>query len=345
MLNIQHVTYLQSGVSLLQDVDLQVFSNQRVGLVGMNGCGKSTLFQLIRGEVKPESGEISLQAGKTIAFVEQEIANSEQPAIEFVLDGDIELRKLEKKLASEIHDESWFEAQQRYEIINGYVARARAAQLLNGLGFANNTLENPVCSFSGGWRMRLNLASALMHRADLLLLDEPTNHLDYESVDAFVRALDVFGGAVLFVSHNEAFLRSVAQKLIVFDGEEVFYYPNTYEHFLRERGFAAEVEESSTPLETADDRKQNPVHREAKKELERIMRPLKREMERIEKEIQRLESLQKENVGNFKTAEQQGNRLKMETLGIEYQELETKLGVQWGKWNIVADQIGEVEGG
>ncbi|MDH4234419.1 MAG: ATP-binding cassette domain-containing protein, partial [Gallionella sp.] len=175
MLNIQNMTYLQGGIPLFQQANLQAFANQRIGLVGKNGCGKSTLFRLMRGEIKPDSGEISLQSGKTIAFVEQEIASSAQPALEFVLDGDVQLRMLEKILLREQHDAAWFDAQQHFEAIDGYGAKARAAQLLNGLGFANDTLERPVTSFSGGWRMRLNLARALMHRADLLLLDEPTN--------------------------------------------------------------------------------------------------------------------------------------------------------------------------
>ena len=148
MLNIQNLTYLQGGTTLLQQVNFQAYASQRIGLVGKNGCGKSTLFRLIRGEVLPDSGEISLQSGKTIAFVEQEIANSDQPALEFVLDGDVELRELEKNLAREQHDPAWFEAQHRYEAINGYMAKARAAQLLNGLGFANDTLERSVSSFS-----------------------------------------------------------------------------------------------------------------------------------------------------------------------------------------------------
>jgi len=119
MLNIQHLTYLQNGVPLLQDVNLQVFVNQRVGLVGKNGCGKSTFFRLIRGEIQPDQGEIALQIGKTIAFVEQEIINSHQSALEFVLDGDVELRQLEKILACEVHDADWFDAQHRYEAIDG----------------------------------------------------------------------------------------------------------------------------------------------------------------------------------------------------------------------------------
>ena len=167
MLNILNMTYLQGGVPLFQQANLQAFANQRIGLVGKNGCGKSTLFRLIRGELKPENGEVSLQSGKTLAYVEQEIANSDKTAMEFVLDGDVQLRKLETVLAKGTHDTAWFEAQQHFEAIDGYGARARAAQLLNGLGFDTDGLERQVASFSGGWRMRLNLARALMHRADL----------------------------------------------------------------------------------------------------------------------------------------------------------------------------------
>ncbi|MDP1559677.1 MAG: ATP-binding cassette domain-containing protein [Nitrosomonas sp.] len=235
MLNIQCLTYLQGGNPLLQDVNLQVFANQRVGLVGMNGCGKSTLFRLIRGEIKPESGEVSLQSGKTIAFVEQEIINSDQSALEFVLDGDVELRQLENKLASDTHDAAWFEAQQRYEAINGYVARARAAQLLNGLGFANNTLENPVCSFSGGWRMRLNLARALMHRADLLLLDEPTNHLDLEAIIWLEQYLANYPGSLILVSHDREFLNACVTRIAYINNLKIDSYTGNYDDFERTR--------------------------------------------------------------------------------------------------------------
>src|SRR5512146_3167863 len=110
MLNIQNLTYLQGGVPLFQSANFQAFANQRIGLVGHNGCGKSTLFRLIRGEIKTDGGEVSLQSGKTLTFVEQEIANSAQPALEFVLDGDGQLRELEKILAREQHDAAWFEA-------------------------------------------------------------------------------------------------------------------------------------------------------------------------------------------------------------------------------------------
>jgi ATP-binding cassette subfamily F protein 3 len=235
MLNIQNLTYLQSGIPLLQNINLQAYANQRIGLVGKNGCGKSTLFRLIRGEIKPDGGEISLQAGKSIAFVEQEIATSEQSALEFVLDGDGELRLLEKILAQEQHDSAWFEAQHRYEALEGYVAKARAAQLLNGLGFASDSLERPVASFSGGWRMRLNLARALMHRADLLLLDEPTNHLDLEAILWLENYLAHYAGSILLVSHDREFLNACVNRIAHVHDLIIDCYAGDYDDFERAR--------------------------------------------------------------------------------------------------------------
>jgi len=235
MLNIQNLTYLQGGVALLQNANLQAFADQRIGLVGKNGCGKSTLFRLIRGEIKADGGEVSIQSGKTIAYVEQEIATSEQPAIEFVLDGDVELRQLEKTLAQENHDAHWFEAQSRYEAINGYTTKSRAAQLLSGLGFANDTLERPVSSFSGGWRMRLNLARALMHRADLLLLDEPTNHLDLEAILWMEQYLAHYPGSLLLVSHDREFLNACVNRIAHVHDKTIDTYTGDYDDFERAR--------------------------------------------------------------------------------------------------------------
>ena len=235
MLNIQNLTYLQGGIPLLQNANLQAYASQRIGLVGKNGCGKSTLFRLIRGEIKPDGGDIALQCGKTIAFVEQEIASSSQPALEFVLDGDVELRLLEKILARDNHDTAWFDAQHRYEAINGYVAKARAAQLLNGLGFTNDTLQRPVASFSGGWRMRLNLARALMHRADLLLLDEPTNHLDLEAILWLEQYLARYPGSLIVVSHDREFLNTCVNRIAHVHDQTIDCYAGDYDAFERAR--------------------------------------------------------------------------------------------------------------
>ncbi|HZW23934.1 MAG TPA: ATP-binding cassette domain-containing protein [Gallionella sp.] len=235
MLNIQNMTFLQGGVPLFQQANFQAFADQRIGLVGKNGCGKSTLFRLIRGELKPDGGDIAMQSGKTIAFVEQEIANSDQPALEFVLDGDVQLRRLEKILAQENHDSSWFEAQHQFEAIDGYGAPARAAQLLNGLGFASDSLQRPVASFSGGWRMRLNLARALMHRADLLLLDEPTNHLDLEAILWLEQYLSRYPGSILLVSHDREFLNATVNRIAHVHDCVIDNYAGDYDDFERAR--------------------------------------------------------------------------------------------------------------
>ncbi|MDR4514033.1 ATP-binding cassette domain-containing protein [Nitrosomonas sp.] len=235
MLTIQSLTYLQGGSPLLQDCDLQVFAGQRVGLVGSNGSGKSTLFRLIRNVIKPDAGEIVLQAGKTIAFVEQEIVDSEQSALDFVLDGDAELRRLERILAQAQHDAAWFEAQHRFEEIDGYGAQARAAQLLNGLGFTNDALQYSVNRFSGGWRMRLNLARALMHRADLLLLDEPTNHLDLEAILWLEQYLARYPGSIIVVSHDREFLNACVNRIAHIHQRRIESYTGNFDDFERAR--------------------------------------------------------------------------------------------------------------
>jgi ATP-binding cassette subfamily F protein 3 len=235
MLSITHLNYLVGGRPLFQDAALQIFADQRVGLVGRNGCGKSTLFRLIRGELKPDGGEIALQAGKTLAFVEQEISNSDKPALEFVLDGDTALRALEAALARDQHDAAWFEAQQRFEAIEAYAAPARAAQLLAGLGFAPEQLQRPVASFSGGWRMRLNLARALMKRADLLLLDEPTNHLDLEAILWLEQYLARYPGSLLIVSHDREFLNACVNRIAHITNQAIDLYTGTYDDFERAR--------------------------------------------------------------------------------------------------------------
>ncbi|MDP2783824.1 MAG: energy-dependent translational throttle protein EttA [Sulfurimicrobium sp.] len=242
MLSIQNLVYFQQGTPLFQQANLPVFAEQRIGLVGKNGCGKSTLFRLIRGEIKPDSGEVALQQGKTLAFVEQEIANSERPALEFVLDGDAELRRLEHILARDTHDTEWFEAQHRYEAIEGYAAPSRGATLLDGLGFSPDRIMLPVASFSGGWRMRLNLARALMRRADLLLLDEPTNHLDAESVEWLEHFLTRFPGTVVAVTHDRYFLDNAAEWILELDRGHGIPWKGNYSSWLEQKEARLEQE-------------------------------------------------------------------------------------------------------
>jgi ATP-binding cassette subfamily F protein 3 len=249
VLNILNLNQLAGNKPLFHNANLQIFVEQRVGLVGKNGCGKSTLFRLIRGELKPDGGEIALQAGKTLAFVEQEIANSERPALEFALDGDIELRQLEAIIGLEAHDDAWFEAQHRLEAIQGYAAPARAAQLLSGLGFAPEDIQRPVSSFSGGWRMRLNLARALMRRADLLLLDEPTNHLDLEAILWLEQYLARYPGSILLVSHDREFLNACVNRIADIQNKAIEVYSGNYDEFERTRAERAAQQNQALRLQ------------------------------------------------------------------------------------------------
>lgn len=231
MLTIDRLTYQHGTQVLFQDASLTIFDRERVGLIGINGAGKSTLFRLILGEIRPDGGEISLQNGKTLAHVAQEILNTEQNALAFVVDGDSELRALEHTLAGNNHDEAWFAAQSRFEEIDGYGAPARAAQLLAGLGFADDAIQRPVSSFSGGWRMRLNLARALMRRADLLLLDEPTNHLDLEAILWLEGYLTQYPGALLIVSHDRAFLNATVNRIAHITERKIDPYGGNFDQF------------------------------------------------------------------------------------------------------------------
>ena len=206
---------LQRGTKQLFDkVNLTIHAGQKVGFIGANGCGKSSLLALLRGELLPDVGEIAMPPQLSIAQVAQETPAVSVPAIEYVLDGDQQLRTIETRLTQvrrtgDGMQEAMLHAQ--FEAIDGYTARARAAQLLYGLGFTATEHERPVDEFSGGWRMRLNLAQALMCRSDLLLLDEPTNHLDLDAVIWLTRWLKNYAGTLLMISHDRDFLDETVQ--------------------------------------------------------------------------------------------------------------------------------------
>ena len=209
MIQLRSLTLARGSQPLLEDVELQVHDGWRVGLVGANGSGKSSLLALLRGELQPELGDCEVPPGWRIATVLQETPALPQPAIEYVLDGDEQLRAIEHGLAAAQHSHdgeriSLLHAE--LEAVGGYAARARAAALMAGLGFGSEDLDRAVAEFSGGWRMRLNLARALVSRADLTLLDEPTNHLDLDAIVWLERWLAGYPGTLIVISHDREFL-------------------------------------------------------------------------------------------------------------------------------------------
>jgi len=228
---------LQRGTKILfNQINITINAGQKVGFIGANGCGKSSLFALLRQQLHQDEGEVELPPQLTIAHVAQETPAVSTPAIEYVLDGDQELREIEADLvAAQQAGDGMREASlhAHFEAIDGYTARTRAAQLLHGLGFT--VTEKPVNEFSGGWRMRLNLARALMCRSDLLLLDEPTNHLDLDAVLWFEQWLKRYPGTLLLISHDREFLDNVVENIAHVEQQQINLYTGNYEAFERQR--------------------------------------------------------------------------------------------------------------
>ena len=237
MLRLSQLTLARGARRLLAGADLTVHDRHKVGLVGANGSGKSSLFAAIRGEILPDAGEIEVPAAWTLAHVAQETAAVEMPAIDYVQDGDAELRAIERALATPhlLDGSALAELHHRFEAIGGYGARARAATLLAGLGVDEARQARPVAHFSGGWRMRINLAQALMCRSDLLLLDEPTNHLDLDAVLWLEDWLRRYEGTLLLVTHDRDFLDAVVDTIVHIDGGRLVTYRGNYAQFERER--------------------------------------------------------------------------------------------------------------
>ncbi|AMX03847.1 ABC-F family ATP-binding cassette domain-containing protein [Microbulbifer thermotolerans] len=238
MINLQGVSLQRGGRELLQHADCRIFPGHKMGIIGANGCGKSTLFKLLLGQLESDSGHVEIPAGWRIAHMAQEVAASGQSALDYVLDGDTELRRLQQELQqAEISGDGRRQAELHEQLaaIDGYSGPARAAQLLDGLGFSHADQSRPVNSFSGGWRIRLNLGRALMCPADLMLLDEPTNHLDLDATLWLEQWLQRFPGTLLVISHDRDFLDAVVDGIVSFEQQKLVLYNGNYSAFERAR--------------------------------------------------------------------------------------------------------------
>ncbi len=219
---------------LLDNATATINPGQKVGLVGKNGCGKSTLLSLLKNEISADGGSITWPGNWAMAWVNQETPALPTPAIEYVIDGDREYRQFEEALrhANQQDDgHAIATIHGKLDAIDAWTIRARAASLLHGLGFSNEQLECPVSDFSGGWRMRLNLAQALICRSDLLLLDEPTNHLDLDAVIWLERWLKSYPGTLILISHDRDFLDPVVGKILHIEQQTLFEYTGNYSDF------------------------------------------------------------------------------------------------------------------
>ena len=238
MIRLSQVTLRRGAKALLESADLTVHAGERIGLIGANGSGKSSLFALLRDELHADKGDVELPAHWRIAHVAQETPALERAAVEYAIDGDTALRELEQELASTHDGTRMGELHAALADADVYTARPRAEALLLGLGFKPDELEKPVSSFSGGWRMRLNLAQALMCRSDLLLLDEPTNHLDLDAIIWLEDWLRRYPGTLIVISHDRDFLDGVVKAIVHIDSRKLRRYSGDYSSFEEQRAQA-----------------------------------------------------------------------------------------------------------
>lgn len=235
MIKLENITVQIASKILLENTTIQISDGQKVGIVGNNGCGKSTLFKVLKGEHDINSGEYICTTKQLKAFAEQEISakDLEKPILEYVLSKDkrlTELREKEKTASPEEIPEIMEQLLQ----IDAYSAEARTSEILRGLGFEQQDLSRPVKDFSGGWQMRLNLAGALFQPSDILFLDEPTNHLDIETIIWLEDYLQNYSGTLLLISHDRDFLNNVCKGIIHFEGKKLVFYNGNYDNFIRQ---------------------------------------------------------------------------------------------------------------
>lgn len=233
MFSLTNIAVRRGPTVLISGATLQVHAGQRMGVIGANGSGKSSLFAMFLGELEPDDGELSIDPRDVIAHVAQESPHGDGAAVDYVMDGDQELREVQSALdAGEAAGRTDLHGlYERMETIDGYTAESRASRLLHGLGFSADEYKKPVNAFSGGWRMRLNLARALMCRSDILLLDEPTNHLDLPAILWLERWLKAYAGVLLVISHDRDFLDAVCNRIAHIEHQEINQYTGNYSDF------------------------------------------------------------------------------------------------------------------
>ncbi|ALO45172.1 ATP-binding cassette domain-containing protein [Pseudohongiella spirulinae] len=256
MINLTNARLMRGEHVLLESASLTIHKGQKAGIIGRNGAGKSSLFACLTGQVALDEGELQMPEGLRCAWMKQETLGSDCSALDHVIDGDSQFRQIELALEKAEADHDGHEIARLHnelDKIDGYSVRVRAEQLLSGLGFKTEEFDNPVGSFSGGWRIRLNLAAALMSPSDLLLLDEPTNHLDLEATIWLEQWLNRYPGTLLLISHDRSFLDKVIDHVISFEQKDLFMYRGNFSAYEIQR--AERLAQQQAALEKQQRRK------------------------------------------------------------------------------------------
>ena len=238
MITLDEISLQRGSKFLLEQASAVFHPGQKIALIGANGTGKSSLFQLLLGQLSADDGSVSIPAQWRIAHMAQEVATSERNALDYIIDGDQQLRQIETQIVIAERDEKHHQLavlHEQLDTIDGYNARVRAEQLMLGLGFQLSDIDKSANSFSGGWRIRLNLAQALMSPSDLLLLDEPTNHLDLDAELWLESWLQRYQGSLLLISHDRDFIDSTCQGIVHIEHKKLNTYKGNYSGFERQR--------------------------------------------------------------------------------------------------------------
>ncbi len=287
MIQLQNVSLQRGAKFLLDSADLTIFPGQKVGLIGSNGSGKSTLFQMLLGKLASDTGSVDIPKQWRTAHMAQEVGHTSRTALDYVLDGDSELRRLEREIdAAQGDGDKLAHLYSDMEHIDAYTAPARAQQLLYGLGFAPGDGARPVTDFSGGWRIRLNLAQALMCPSDLLLLDEPTNHLDLDATLWLEEWLKRYPGTLVIISHDRDFLDNLVDRIVYIEHQKLDNYAGNYSAFERQR-----AEKLAQQQQSFDKQQERIAHIESYIRRFRAQATKARQAQSRIKELERMEKI------------------------------------------------------
>tara|TARA_B110000211_G_scaffold146846_1_gene167337 strand:- start:321 stop:2255 length:1935 start_codon:yes stop_codon:yes gene_type:complete len=234
MISFNNLELVLGGITLFDDVSLTIHQQQKVGLVGANGTGKTSLFKVITREMEVDSSSLSYPSSLRISYLAQEVPGSDEIALDYVLSGDYRLIEIQEEIAQAEKNEQFEilgELYETYTSLDGYSAKSKAEQLMVGLGFQADDFSKPLNDFSGGWRVRLNLAKTLMQPSDLMLLDEPTNHLDLDAILWLANWIKSFKGALILISHDREFLDDCVTSIAHLYRKTIELYPGNYSQF------------------------------------------------------------------------------------------------------------------